>query len=99
MTPKIGQSTRRKDNAVRQRATVKNKNCCSQSVKHFENSALPVYLGADVDGEVMDIVALISLIIGALLDRFRLTIGQSTSMAVTVLWTFMYASVFGRFRR
>ena len=47
------------------------------------------YLGADVDGEVTDIVALIWLIMGALLDRLRLTIGQSTSMAVTVFWTFM----------
>lgn len=39
------------------------------------------YLDDDVDGVVTDMVALlISLIIGALLDRFRLTIGQSTSM-------------------
>lgn len=44
-----------------------------------------IYLGAEVDGDVTDIVALISLIIGALLERFRLTTGQSTSMAVTLL--------------
>lgn len=40
------------------------------------------YLDDDVDGVVTDMVALISLIIGALLDRFRLTIGQSMSMIV-----------------
>ena len=41
-----------------------------------------IYLEDDVDGVVTDMVALISLIIGALLDRFRLMIGQSTSMIV-----------------
>lgn len=45
-----------------------------------------MYLGAEVEGDVMDMVALISLIIGALLDRLRLTMGQSTSM-VAELWT------------
>lgn len=40
-----------------------------------------MYLDDDVDGVVTDMVTLlISLIIGALLDRFKLTIGQSTSM-------------------
>lgn len=47
-----------------------------------EKNDLQTYLDDDVDGVVMDMVALISLIIGALLDRFRLTIGQSTSMIV-----------------
>jgi hypothetical protein len=40
-----------------------------------------MYLDDEVDGVVTDIVVLlISLIIGALLDRFKLTIGQSSSM-------------------
>lgn len=40
--------------------------------------------GAEVDGDVIDIVALISLIIGALLDLLRLACsGQSTFMAVS----------------
>lgn len=47
------------------------------------------YLGEEVEGEVIDIVALISLIIGALLDRFKLTIGQSTSMIVVDFFTFI----------
>ena len=47
--------------------------------------------GAEVVGELMDIVALISLIIGALLDLLRLACctGQSMFMAVSeVLCTF-----------
>ncbi|KYN28586.1 hypothetical protein ALC57_01978, partial [Trachymyrmex cornetzi] len=47
-------------------------------------SSHDTYLDDDVEGVVTDMVALISLIIGALLDRFRLTIGQSTSMIVGV---------------
>jgi len=40
-----------------------------------------MYLDDEVDGVVTDmVVLLISLIIGALLDRFKLTIGQSSSM-------------------
>lgn len=46
-----------------------------------EKEETQTYLDDDVDGVVTDMVTLlISLIIGALLDRFKLTIGQSTSM-------------------
>ena len=47
--------------------------------------------GAEVEGEVMDMVALISLIMGALLDLFRLACtGQSTFIAVSpVPWIFL----------
>lgn len=67
---------------------IKNKQSCysqySFTIRIFSwtnKKNLQTYLDDDVDGVVTDMVALlISLIIGALLDRFRLTIGQSTSM-------------------
>lgn len=48
------------------------------------------YLGAVAEGDVTDIVAVILLIMGALLDRFKLTIAQSTSMIVQISYLLLH---------
>ena len=47
-------------------------------------------LGAVAEGDVTDIVAVILLIMGALLDRFKLTIAQSTSMIVQISYLLLH---------